>query len=79
MAQIKEDGIMPLALADIGVRYTIQRIVGSHDMIHHLEDMGFVIGGTVELISEVNGNFIVAVKGARIGLGREYLKRIIVA
>lgn len=41
--------------------------------------MGFVIGGTVELISEVNGNFIVAVKGARIGLGREYLKRIIVA
>lgn len=70
---------MPLSLAERGVAYIIRRIAGNSDMVHHLEDMGFVVGAEVVLISMVNGNFIVAVKGARIGLGREYAKRIIVA
>lgn len=69
---------MPLALVEPGITYTIRRIAGSASTAHHLEEMGFVTGAKVILISMVNGNYIVGVKGARIGLGREFAKRIIV-
>ena len=69
---------MPIALAEKGTEYTIRRIAGSPETVHHLEDMGFIEGARVVLISEVNGNYIIGVKGARIGLGKEFAKRIIV-
>lgn len=70
---------MPLNLVDKNKIYTIQRIAGNPDDAHRLEGMGFVPGTQVLVISEINGNFLIRVKGARIGLGREYVKRIIVA
>ena len=33
---------MPLNLVDKNKTYTIQRIVGKEEMIHRLEDLGFV-------------------------------------
>lgn len=69
---------MPLNLVEKGKTYTIQRIAGDLDDVHRLEGMGFVPGTEVCVISEINGNFLIVVKGARIGLGREYVKRIIV-
>ena len=70
---------MPLNLVDKNKTYTIQRIAGKEEMIHRLEDLGFVPGSQVCVLSEIYGNFLVMVKGAKIGLGREYVKRIIVA
>lgn len=70
---------MPLNLADKNRIYIVQRIAGNLNDAHRLEDMGFVPGAEVCVLSEINGNFLVTVKGARIGLGREYVKRIIVA
>lgn len=69
---------MPLILVETGRSYTIRRIAGSPETAHHLEEMGFVRGAETVLISMVNGNYIVSIKGARIGLGRELAKRIIV-
>ena len=70
---------MPLNLVDKNKTYTIQRIAGNERDVHRLESMGFVPGSEVCVISEINGNFLITVKGTRVGLGREYVKRIIVA
>ena len=69
---------MPLNLVEKNRKYRIQRIAGNLEDVHRLEEMGFVPGTEVSVISEINGNFLISVKGARIGLGREYVKRIIV-
>lgn len=69
---------MPLNLVEKNRIYVIQRIAGDIEDVHRLEDMGFLPGTEVCVISEINGNFLITVKGSRIGLGREYVKRIIV-
>lgn len=69
---------MPLNLVDKNKTYIIQRIAGNEKDAHRLESMGFVPGSEVRVISEINGNFLIKIKGARVGLGREFVKRIIV-
>ncbi len=49
---------MPLNLVDKNKTYTIQRIAGKEEMIHRLEDLGFVPGSQVCVLSEINGNFL---------------------
>ena len=70
---------MPLNLADKNKIYTIQRIVGNKDMVHRLQSLGFVAGSKISVLSEINGNYVVVIKDAKIGLAKEYVKRIIVA
>ena len=41
--------MMPLMLADVGEENIIKRVGGSQEMKKHLEDMGFVAGGTVSI------------------------------
>ena len=43
--------MMPLALAATGEENTIKKIGGSPEVKKHLEDIGFVVGGTVKVIS----------------------------
>lgn len=71
--------IIPLNLADKNKIYTIQRIVGNKDMVHRLQSLGFVAGSKISVLSEINGNYVVVIKDAKIGLAKEYVKRIIVA
>lgn len=70
---------MPLNLADKNKIYIIQRIVGNKDMVHRLQGLGFVVGSKISVLSEINGNYIVVIKDIKIGLAKEYVKRIIVA
>lgn len=51
--------MMPLLLADVGEENIIRKVGGSPEMKKHLEDLGFVVGGTVRVVSEINGNLIV--------------------
>ena len=59
--------------------YIIQRIVGNKDMVHRLQSLGFVVGSKISVLSEINGNYVVVIKDIKIGLAKEYVKRIIVA
>ena len=68
--------MMPLMLADVGEENIIRRIGGSQEMKKHLEDMGFVVGGTVSIVSEINGNLIVNVKDTRVAVSREMAGKI---
>lgn len=69
---------MPLTLADIGAENMILRIGGRPEMKKHLEDMGFVAGGSVTVVSSMGGNLIVNVKESRIAISREMACKIMV-
>lgn len=68
--------MIPLTLADIGEENTIRKIGGSPEVKKHLEDLGFVVGGSVTLISKLGGNVILNVKGSRIAVSKEMAQRI---
>ena len=70
--------MMPLALADIGEEYTIKRIGGSAEVKKHLENLGFVVGGTVKIVAALGGNVIVNVKEARVAISEEMARKIMV-
>lgn len=68
--------MMPLTLAKPGEINTIIRVGGNAETRKHLEDLGFHQGGTVQIISEINGNLIVNVKDTRIAIDRTLASRI---
>lgn len=70
--------MMPLALAGRGEENIIQRIGGSPEIKKHLENLGFVAGGSVTVISENGGNLIVNVKESRVAVSREMANKIFI-
>ena len=70
--------MMPLLLAGVGEDNIIRKVGGNPEMKKHLEDLGFVVGGTVSIVSEMNGNLIVNVKDTRIAISREMAGKIMV-
>ena len=51
--------MMPLTYADPGEKIVIMKISGKPEIKKHLEDMGFVTGALITVVSAVNGNLIV--------------------
>lgn len=70
--------MMPLTMADVGKPVKIKRVGGKEETRRFLENLGFVTGGTVTLLSEAGGNVIVNVKGSRIAIGKEMARKIMV-
>ena len=70
--------MMPLLLADAGEEVLIRKIGGNPELKQHLADLGFVVGGSVTVISDINGNLIVNVKGSRVAISREMAGKIMV-
>ena len=69
---------MPLTLANLGEENIIRKVGGSDDTRKFLENLGFVAGGTVTVISEISGNVIVNVKDSRVAVSREMAQKIMV-
>ena len=70
--------MMPLMLAGIGEENIIRKVGGKPEVKKHLENLGFVVGGTVKIISETNGNLIVSVKEGRVAISKEMAAKIMV-
>ena len=70
--------MMPLVFADPGEVKTIKKIGGSREVKLHLENLGFVVGGNVTIVSEIAGNVIVNVKDTRIAVSKEMAQKIMV-
>ena len=70
--------MMPLMLAGIGEENTIKKIGGSPEIKKHLEDLGFVVGGSVTIVNALGGNVIVNVKESRVAISEEMERRIMV-
>ena len=70
--------MMPLALANIGEENTIKKIGGSPEVKKHLENLGFVVGGSVTVITALGGNVIVNVKDAPVAISEEMARKIMI-
>lgn len=69
---------MPLSMAKAGDCLTIKKIIGKDETRQHLAELGFVVDGTVKIVSEIAGNLILQVKDSRIALDKSMATRIIV-
>ena len=69
---------MPLTFADAGEENIIKKIGGKPEVKQHLENLGFVVGGTVSIVSSIDGNLIVNVKDSRVAISREMASKIMV-
>ena len=69
---------MPLILASEGDENIIRKIGGSPEVKKHLENLGFVVGGTVSIVTSLGGNVIVNVKESRVAISEEMARKIMV-
>lgn len=72
------DDHMPLTMVKEGEANVIKKVGGKEETRKFLENLGFVSGGTVTVISMLNGNMIVNVKDSRVAIGRDMASHIIV-
>ena len=70
--------MMPLSMAGVGQEIRIRKIGGQDETRHFLESLGFVIGGFITVVSEINGNLIVKVKDSRVAISREMANKIMI-
>lgn len=70
--------MMPLTMAGVGETNVIKRIGGKEKTRKFLENLGFVTGGTVTVISQTGGNMIVNVKDSRVAIGKDMAVKIMV-
>lgn len=70
--------MMPLCYAKIGEGNTVSRISGTPEVKKHLENLGFVVGGTVTVVNSLAGNVIVNVKESRVAISEEMARKIMV-
>lgn len=69
---------MPLTMLKAGETTVIKKVGGKEDTKRFLENLGFVTGGFVTIISDIGGNLIVNVKESRIAINRDMANKIIV-
>ena len=69
---------MPLSMVSAGEENVIKKVGGKEDTRRFLENLGFVAGGTVTVISEFDGNMIVNIKDSRVTIGKDMANRIII-
>ncbi len=69
---------MPLSMVNTGEPMQIKRIGGREEVKKFLENLGFVAGGIVTVVSDTGGSVIVNVKDSRVAIGRDMANKIIV-
>lgn len=69
---------MPLSMISIGDEVIVNRVGGKAEVKKHLENLGFVPGTAVRVISEVNGDLIVNVKETRIAISKDMANKIMI-
>lgn len=70
--------MLPLTMENPGEPVTIKKIGGKAETKKFLETLGFVVGGVVTVVSEINGNMIVNVKDSRVAIGKDMANKIMV-
>ena len=70
--------MMPLTFAGIGEENIIVKVGGKPEIKKHLENLGFVPGGSVTIVNALGGNVIVNVKEARVAISEEMARKIMV-
>ncbi len=69
---------MPLTMARPGETVTIRKVTGKDEVRQHLAELGFVVDGSVTVVSEIAGNLILQVKESRIALDKTLAQRVMI-
>ena len=69
---------MPLSMVKEVEINTICKVGGKEETRKFLENLGFVSGGEVTVVSQIDGNIIVNVKGSRVAIGRDMANKVMV-
>ena len=70
--------MLPLTMAKTGERNSIKKVGGLLETRQHLENLGFVAGAHVTIITEISGNVIVNIKESRVAISREMANKIMI-
>lgn len=70
--------MMPLTFAAVGEEHIIKKVGGRPEMKKHLENLGFVAGGSVMIVNTMGDNLIVNVKEARVAVSAEMAQKIMI-
>ena len=65
---------MPLTMASIGETNTIRKVGGNEETKRFLENLGFVAGAEITVVSAIGGNVIVNIKDSRVAIN-QYMER----
>lgn len=71
--------MMPLSMVKEGTPNKIIKVGGKEETRRFLENLGFVAGGMVTVVSEIDGNMIVNVKDSRVAIGKDMANKIMVS
>ena len=69
---------MPLSMAKENQDLVVKKVGGTADVRQFLENLGFVVGAEVTVVSFISGNVIVKVKGTRVGISEEMARKILI-
>lgn len=75
---IREEEHMPLSMVREGEQNMIKKVGGKEETRRFLENLGFVTGSLVTVVSEIGGNIIVNVRDSRVAIGRDMANKIMV-
>ena len=67
---------IPLTMSRTGEINRIKKVGGREDTRRFLENLGFVVGSDVTVVTEIGGNVIVNVKESRVAISKEMANRI---
>ncbi|MDE6208633.1 MAG: ferrous iron transport protein A [Lachnospiraceae bacterium] len=70
--------MMPLSMQKVGEPIEIKKVGGKEETRRYLENLGFVMGSIVTVVSDIGGNLIVNVKDSRVAIGKEMANKIMV-
>ena len=69
---------MPLTMASIGETSTIRKVGGNEETKRFLENLGFVAGAEITVVSAIGGNVIVNIKDSRVAINQDMARHIMV-
>ena len=69
---------MPLTMASIGETNTIRKVGGNEETKRFLENLGFVAGAEITVVSAIGGNVIVNINDSRVAINQDMARHIMV-
>ena len=69
---------MPLSMVRAGEPNVIKKVGGRSETKKFLENLGFVVGGNVTVVTTLAGNVIVNVKESRVAISEEMARKIMI-
>lgn len=70
--------MMPLTMLNPGESASIVRVGGNEETRRFLENLGFVVGSEVKVVSSNGGNIIAQIKESRVAVSKGIANKIMV-